>query len=76
MEKGAFEDQDLITVREAASEASVSTDAIRKAIYRKQLPSLQIYGRLLIKREDFHAWMNDENLRKKGPKGPRKVTAA
>ncbi len=72
MENANVESDDLMTVPEAAAVAKVTQDAIRKAIYRSQLPSRQIYGRLLIKRADFESWCAKD--RKKGPKGPRKQT--
>ena len=49
-------EKDLITVQEAAREASVTEDAIRKAIRRERLPATEMYGRLLVDRSDLLAY--------------------
>jgi excisionase family DNA binding protein len=46
----------LLTVQDAAREADLTEDAIRKAIQRGRLPIVEMYGRMLIAREAFEAY--------------------
>lgn len=68
------EDKDMITVPEAAQEASLNETTIRNAIYRGRLNATNSYGRLLIKREDFEAYRSNTKMGR--PKGTGKKQEA
>jgi excisionase family DNA binding protein len=56
------EEQELLTVHEAAEQANVTQAAIRNAIYRGKLPAKQIYGRLLIARKEFEKYRAETKI--------------
>jgi len=56
------EDANLLTVTEAAELAGVSQAAIRNAIYREKLAAKQIYGRLLIDRQEFERYRQETKM--------------
>jgi hypothetical protein len=57
---------DLLTVQDAARESGLTEDAIRKALLRKALPFVVLYGRKLIRREDWNAYRH--NLKRGRPR--------
>jgi hypothetical protein len=58
---------DLLTVQEAAQELSVGETAIRNAIYRGKLFSMEKYGRILIERAALERYRS--NIRTGRPPG-------
>lgn len=62
------EGEQLVTVPEAATEAGVTPQAIRNAIYEGKLQSRQMYGRQLITRADLRAYLKT----RRSPGRPRK----
>lgn len=46
----------MLTVQDAAREAGLTEDAVRKAIAQGRLPHTVMYGRKLIRREDFNSY--------------------
>ncbi len=59
------EDERLITIAEAAQMRGVVDDSIRKLISRGRLRSVNLYGRVLVYREDILAF-------ERRPPGPQK----
>jgi hypothetical protein len=49
-------ESELMTIQEAAKEADLTEAAIRNAIYRGKLSTVEKYGRKLIQRPDFEAY--------------------
>ncbi len=50
------ENPELITIAEAARLRGVNADAVRKLIRRGRLPVVNLYGRILINRQDILAF--------------------
>jgi hypothetical protein len=50
------EDEELLTVKECADESGVTEMAIRNAIWRGKLPSVEKYGRVLVERAALDAY--------------------
>jgi len=63
----AVEDQELITIQEAAERFKISEAGIYTAIYRKRLPYQERYGRKLLSVADL-----EEYLRTVKPGRPKK----
>jgi excisionase family DNA binding protein len=59
------EDPELLTIEQAARLRGVGADSIRKLIRRGRLPFVNLYGRMLINRQDILAF-------EKNPPGPQK----
>jgi len=47
-------EDELLTIQDAAKEADLTEAAIRNAIYRGKLSTIEKYGRKLIRRVDFN----------------------
>ena len=46
----------MLTVQEAAESAGIIKDTVYKALRLGRLPSVEMYGRLLIRQEDWEAY--------------------
>lgn len=59
----------FLTIQDAAREAGISEQAIRNAIYRRRISTVEMYGRLLIDRAAFEAYRKNTKMGR-----PRKTT--
>jgi len=65
-----MEEDEMLTVTEAAERAGVSEQAIRNAIYRGRLTVTERYGRKLIRRSEFDEYRRNTKMGR--PKGTTK----